>query len=94
MTLTVTLSHAPNPDVRDGYWDTPRDRGDLEAVNVESLEEARQTCLAYIKRNKLGGGNWTGGRVYRDAERYAYVSYNGRVWTAPGSGVEITEEPA
>jgi hypothetical protein len=51
-------------------------------VRVGSLGEAQQRSRAYIEAHALGGGNWTGGDVYRDGQPYARISYNGRIWSA------------
>lgn len=45
-----------------------------------SIEECVTACRDYIDENELGGGNWTGGTVFKDSEPFAYISYNGRVW--------------
>lgn len=45
-----------------------------------ALEEAQGHAREYIEYWNAGGGNWVGGDVYRDGERIAYISYNGRVW--------------
>lgn len=81
--LTVTLSHAGNPDLEDlgGYWtDDGRESGKPAHVLVNSLAQAQQAVLAYIERNGLGGGNWTGGALRLDGVQIGHISYNGRAW--------------
>ena len=60
--LTVKLSHRPNPDLfdRGGYWEEPAESGKTQTVPVNSYGEASKVCQDYIRRNSLGGGNWTG----------------------------------
>jgi len=78
--MQVKLSHAPNPDVRGGYWEEPLDRGRAVRINVATLADAADACRAYIARNGLGAGNWTGGKITDGKKVVGYVSYNGRVW--------------
>jgi hypothetical protein len=77
MKYSVALRHARNPDIG-GYWQTPVDRS--KTVRVESIREASEACRAFISRNGLGGGNWTGGIVTQGGVPVAYISYNGRAW--------------
>jgi len=79
--LSVTLAHAPNPDIRSGGY-----RGDIPprrkaVVPVGSLAEASRVCTAFIDKYGLGGGNWTGGDVRDNGKVIARISYNGRCWT-------------
>ena len=79
--MKVSLSHAKNLDVDGGYWTPPTDKGAKKLVTVKSYEEASKKCEEYIKRNKLGGGNWSGGQIFDEkGKQIARVSYNGRVW--------------
>lgn len=78
--LTVTLSHASNPDVDGGYWDEPVDPPTPKHVLVSSLARAQEVARAYIERNGLGGGNWTGGTLMLDGKAIGHISYNGRAW--------------
>ena len=79
--VRATLKHDPNPDIEGGYWQTPLDSRREKAVTVSSFVEASAVCRAYIDRNGLGGGNWTGGEVFADdGTRLGRISYNGRVW--------------
>jgi hypothetical protein len=56
---------------------------------VSSFAEASAACRAYIVKYQLGGGNWSGGRVYDDqGQQIARVSYNGRVWAMDGSEIK------
>lgn len=79
--LTMALSSAKNPDIRNGYW-TPGRRPAPRTVEVESIAAAVKACGDYIARNDLGGGNWSGGSILRDGVEVARISYNGRVWEA------------
>lgn len=83
--MIVTLKHAKNPDIAGGYWQEPVDPPKAQKVEVASLAEASQACRAYIERNGLGGGNWTGGNVTDNGKTIARVSYNGRVWAPDGT---------
>ena len=78
--VRVKLKHDSNPDIDGGYWTPPLDKGRAKFVTVSTFAEASEVCRAYIKRNELGGGNWTGGQVFDDNRQIARVSYNGRVW--------------
>ena len=80
--MKVTLSHCRNPDICGGYWQQPLDSGKRRTVEVASIAEASQVCRAYIDRNGLGSGNWSGGQVYDGKTHIACISYNGRAWSA------------
>ena len=84
MSYKVSLSHAPNPDLRRGYWSgIPKCKGML--IEVRDFIDASAACLQYITKYDLGGGNWTGGRIYDHVGTHvATVSYNGKVWDASG----------
>lgn len=58
----------------------------LEWASCSSLAECSQACQRYISRHGLGGGNWTGGQVFKDGAQIARVSYNGRIWAGEGYG--------
>lgn len=81
---TVKLAHAKNPDVPGGYWDGKPTEG-AKTITVTTLREASAACTAYINRNGLGGGNWSGGQVFVGKQQVARVSYNGRVWNMDGT---------
>ena len=78
MSYTVHLSHAANPDIPGGYYGHKRP-AKLKAT-VPTFADAAKLCREYIDHNELGGGNWTGGQVFKGKEQVARVSYNGRVW--------------
>ena len=80
MTMTVTVRHAPNPDIVGGYWQHPVDSRKARQVPVDDIEDASYVCRRYIDRNELGGGNWTGGDVFNNGEYIGRISYNGRFW--------------
>lgn len=52
-----------------------------QQVEVNSLEEAQKVCARFIAETGIGGGNWSGGAVWEDGVKIAYISYNCRVWT-------------
>jgi hypothetical protein len=74
----VLLSHRPNPDLAGGYWSPPVDK--CQWVPVETIESAVQACREFIKRNNLGGGNWSGGLFRTNGVVISRVAYNGRVF--------------
>lgn len=84
MSYTVALAHAPNPDVKGGYWTPPVDDGQLHRKKCLSLRLCVEVARAYINRNRLGGANWHGapgaGEVRKDGKTVAWISANGRVW--------------
>ena len=87
--MIVILASRGNPDHRQdpsrSVWGCEPDR----KVEVESLREASMECRKFIDENELGGGNWYGGQVFDDDDKWiADVSYNGRVWAHP-TGEEI-----
>ncbi len=50
-------------------------------VVVETIEEAKIVCDAFIEKNELGGGNWTGGDIVDENDKLiGSVSYNGKFW--------------
>ncbi len=100
--LVLTLSNRGNPDYqqdpRRPLPGTPKD----QLVPCGSLSLARQLCLHYIRTHELGGGNWTGGDVYRlspcrkTRTLVARISYNGRIWAPDGTEIDPdgSSEPA
>lgn len=91
--MQVILSHAPNPDIRGGYWEPTQDSRRPKAVEVKTLAEASKVCRDYISRNGLGGGNWTGGKIVcPERGIVGYVSYNGRVWDREPWGTTEAKE--
>lgn len=86
MSYTVRLSHSANPDIRGGYYQDAG-RPKVRDVEVKTLADASKKCLSYIDRNKLGGGNWSGGQVFKDGAQVAKVSYNGRIWAMDGAEI-------
>jgi hypothetical protein len=85
--LTVTLSHASNPDIDGGYWSEPIDAKKKQIIPVLSFGDASEKCREFIVRNDLGGGNWIGGKVFDGKKHVANISFNGRVWGL--DGIEI-----
>jgi len=80
----VILSHGYNPDIEGGYWGARPDR-DAISEPVKTLAEASKACRRYIEEHGLGGGNWTGGKIYCGRKLVARVSYNGKVWSPDGA---------
>lgn len=89
--LTVKLSHRSNPDLfdRGGYWDDPIDSGKTQNVTINSFAEASKVCSDFIRRNSLGAGNWTGGKIYEGRNYVGHVSFNGRVWDKDDNEIVI-----
>ena len=84
----VTMKHSSNPDIPGGYWSGKPSEGPA-MKRVATFQEAAAECRAYIERNNLGGGNWTGGQVFADKKtQVARVSFNGRVWAMDGSEIK------
>ena len=80
---TLTLSHAPNPDITGGYWDSPVQSGTPQTLAVDSIEQAQELSMRYRDGNSLGGGNWTGGQIHDEAgELVGRIAYNGRYFDA------------
>jgi len=77
--LKVKLEAKPNHDYTGCDY-----RGSLNIkarfITVATLKEASEICSAFIEKNELGGGNWTGGQVFENGKEIARVSYNGRIW--------------
>ena len=67
MSYTVHLSHAANPDIPGGYYGHKRP-AKLKAT-VPTFADAAKLCREYIDHNELGGGNWTGGQVFKGKEQ-------------------------
>ncbi len=77
----VELSAVPNPDYA---HDSTRKEGKIKIapyrVKIDDIPGARAIVLKFIEDNDLGGGNFTGGVIYKDGKAVAHVSYNGRIW--------------
>jgi len=81
--MKVKLAHAPNPDIRGGYWgdsDIPAKRS--EWIDVPSVEAASATCRSYLERYRLGGGNWVGGQVVDGKTTIGRIAFNGNFFAA------------
>lgn len=100
--MKITLHHVKNVDLTNGqgngtgYWDYPVDPARTTKV-VSSLREASDALMAWVRRNRLGGGNLARDcGLVRDGKKVlARVSYNGRVWEpGEGSTKEIVLPPA
>lgn len=78
--MYVELESVNNPDFR---YDNRKIKKNI--VVIKNLKEAKNVCENFIETNNLGGGNWSGGKVFDDQDKQiAYVSYNGRIWQ-PGN---------
>jgi hypothetical protein len=75
----VELSAAPNVDYDEddynGYIKIKKHK-----KKVSSIDEAILVVRNFISENDLGGGNWTGGDVYKNGKKIGAISYNGRYW--------------
>jgi hypothetical protein len=75
----VMLMSVGNPDHgQNPFLSLPGVRS--KNVAVKTLKEASDVCRKFIDDNGLGGGNWSGGDVFKENVIVARVSYNGRVW--------------
>lgn len=89
--MTLTLSHAANPDVRGGYWDGKPDCPKMQKVEVANLSEASMKLRAWVNAWGIGGGNLpkSCGDVRDGRKLVAHVSFNGRVWAPNGEEITI-----
>lgn len=92
--MQIELAACTNPD--DNQRRHSRRAIPAYKVPVSSYEEASRLVQEFIEDNDLGGGNWSGGAVYKNGKQVAYVSYNGRVWEgkSPEKGKEINIRPS
>lgn len=79
---TVTLSAHGNIDHYENPYANIVNGVEIEAktAQAETIEECQKLVRMYIEENNLGGGNWTGGKVFKDGVQVGYISYNGRYW--------------
>lgn len=88
MTLQVELKAGPNPD-----YNAPDDRATMRIKafrhSVDSYKDASRAVRHFVETNNLGGGNWTGGRIFDDGRLVGRVSYNGRVWDLNDIEIQI-----
>lgn len=76
----VKLEAVGNPDC-EGY----DYRGDMSHVEpteavCSSIEECQKKVKEFIDKHMLGGGNWSGGEVFKNDKFIGYISYNTRFW--------------
>ena len=84
--MTVKLSSCGNPD----FMQIPNDSLSPTIIfEVATLKGARELCMRYINNLNLGGGNWSGGQIYKGKKQIAKVSYNGRVWDMDDEEITI-----
>lgn len=75
--MIVKLSSCGNPD----FKQNPNSRlSPSEEMPVSTFKEASHVCRTYIAKWNLGGGNWSGGQIFRGNKQVAQISYNGRIW--------------
>lgn len=75
--MMVKLSSCGNPD----FKQNPNvSLSPAEKIQIVTLKEASEACRTYIAKWNLGGGNWSGGQVYKGKKQIAQISYNGRIW--------------
>jgi hypothetical protein len=74
--MIVVLKAYPSPDFE------PRNLPKEQKVKVNTLADALKKVNDYISKNDLGGSNWgpDAGAVFLDGKKFAWISYNGRVW--------------
>ena len=82
--LTVNLSSCGNPDFRQ-YAPL----SDPKIVQASTLKEASEKCRTYIAYWNLGGGNWSGGQVYKGKKQIANISFNGRIWDLDDDEIQV-----
>lgn len=88
--LSVDLGHDPNVDIPGGYWQDGNPNAPQVIAKCVSPAHAALIVRAYIKRNGLGAGNWTGGLIRQDNVPWLRVSYNGRIWHLSDPKKEFT----
>lgn len=78
----VTLSVCGNIDHFENPYENIVNGIEVPTKMVEknSIEECQEVVREYIDEYELGGGNWDGGKVFKDNEQIGYISYNGRYW--------------
>lgn len=78
--MKLTLSSAGNPDHGQNPFQPVFGSEDNYTTTVSSFVEATKECLAFIQRNNLGGGNWSGGEIFNNENNLiARVAYNGTI---------------
>lgn len=80
--LSLVLDNVGNPDFGQapdrrlpGTW-----RQEI-AIKKDSLDQIHYFARKYIDLYELGGGNFIG-KLYKEGDLIARVSYNGRIWDA------------
>jgi hypothetical protein len=88
--FAVKLSNVGNPDFRQDCT-RPLPGVPVAWAHVGTIREASELCRAYIAYYDLGGGNWNGGEIVRNADGLVLgrVSYNGRVWATDNKELAI-----
>ena len=79
---TVTLSAHGNVDHEENPFKNIVNGIEIEGriAEANTIEDCQRIVRNYIEENNLGGGNWTGGKVYENGVQIGYISYNGRYW--------------
>ena len=81
--LKVTI-HG-NPDRNQGDWE------ETHAISATNISELRKAVSAFQGDNDIGGGNWGEATLTEDGRTVGFMSYNGRVWKTPYSGIGAEE---
>lgn len=75
--MAVELSSCGNPDLMQNPDDSLSPK---VLFQIATFEGASLICMKYIASWNLGGGNWSGGQIYKGKKQIARVGYNGRIW--------------
>ena len=80
--MKLILSSVGNPDHNQNPNKSMFGCEPNKEITVSSFKEASEKSRAFINKNGLGAGNWSGGDVIDEetGNIIARVSYNGRVW--------------
>lgn len=76
-TYFLALSSCGNPD---HYQDPNQELSPAIIKMITSKENGESIVREYISEYDLGGGNYTGGCVFKNGKLVGYYSYNGRLW--------------
>jgi len=88
--MEVILASCGNPDHYQDPYQPMWGCEDNRKVEVESIEEAVEICLEFIKRNDLGGGNWIGGQVLSNKKFIAQIVLSGKTFFPGDKFFEIS----
>lgn len=74
-----------NPDYDQGDWE------EQIALSATTFPELVEKVREFQGKNQIGGGNWGTATLSKDGTLVGFMSYNGRVWKTPYSGIGATE---